>query len=147
MPMTPLELPDKTCLKCGGQFNRTRFGNRLEDASRFKSRKYCSKRCASFRENPKYWNSEIRERARALRKKSCEGCGSKNKLHAHHENGNLYDNTPENIRTLCGTCHRKHHWRLWKRGIFFNSYDKHSYHKKRLLTELPLVPQDTEKNA
>jgi len=48
--------------------------------------------------------------ARKLRKNVCEICGTMKNLQSHHRDENLGNNSPENIATLCGSCHTKHHW-------------------------------------
>lgn len=50
--------------------------------------------------------------ARKLRKSACEQCGTEKNLHAHHINRDWSDNRPENIQTLCATCHLKYHWSM-----------------------------------
>lgn len=50
-------------------------------------------------------------KARRYKKDYCERCGSKENLLAHHKNKDQSDNRPENIETLCKTCHNQHHLR------------------------------------
>jgi len=47
--------------------------------------------------------------ARQYRGKECEFCSSTNHLVAHHRNRNQSDNRPENILTVCSTCHNRIH--------------------------------------
>jgi hypothetical protein len=49
---------------------------------------------------------------RKWRKSACESCGSTYELEAHHRDEDRVNNTPENIRTLCRTCHRAEHVEL-----------------------------------
>ena len=107
--MSVKELPQKTCEFCGKIFNRKRFGKRLEDATRYRKRKFCSRSCANSKKNPNH-RTTFGLRARPFRKGACEICGSKENLDAHHLNGNIKDNRKENIRTLCHSCHMKLHW-------------------------------------
>lgn len=48
-------------------------------------------------------------RARKFKIGHCEKCGAGDKLMIHHLNRNQSDNRPENIQTLCATCHRNIH--------------------------------------
>ena len=42
-------------------------------------------------------------------KSVCEKCGSQNFLCAHHKDRDRSNNVPENIETLCKSCHQKEH--------------------------------------
>ena len=53
-------------------------------------------------------------RAEQFRKDSCEICGARLRLHAHHIDGNIAHNWQKNIQTLCFDCHMAHH-RLCRR--------------------------------
>jgi hypothetical protein len=53
--------------------------------------------------------------ARKLRGDCCENCGTTDNLNAHHKDEDLANNSPENIQTLCGSCHTKHHWKDGKK--------------------------------
>ena len=94
----------KFCLQCGKPMERKRFNGRLEDMGVFKRRKYCSLSCANTKIRPSHW-STYHWRARKHIKSSCEACGSMVYLHAHHVDGELKNNLPENIQTLCVYCH------------------------------------------
>lgn len=48
--------------------------------------------------------------ARNLRKDSCEECGAVTNLHGHHIDRNHWNSSPENIKTLCNSCHIKLHY-------------------------------------
>lgn len=98
----------RTCEHCGRSFERKRYGGRLEDCSRFLRRKYCSLSCANSKTEG-LSNDGWRHRARRLRGKSCENCGSTNLLAAHHIDMDITNNSPANIETLCASCHAKHH--------------------------------------
>lgn len=48
-------------------------------------------------------------RARLFTSNECEDCGSTEQLHIHHKNRNILDNSSDNLRTLCNSCHGKLH--------------------------------------
>lgn len=54
------------------------------------------------------------------RKDKCERCGSTNRLCVHHINDDHFDNRPENLQTLCNSCHmsitKKKWWDAKKAG-------------------------------
>lgn len=105
---------EKYCLNCGKRLERKRYNGILESMTRFNSRKYCSLSCANTRVN--VTEAGLRWRAEQLRKERCEICGSRLNLHAHHVDGDISNNTPENIQTLCACCHAKHHHIMRRRG-------------------------------
>jgi endogenous inhibitor of DNA gyrase (YacG/DUF329 family) len=41
---------------------------------------------------------------------ACEICGSQSRLGLHHKDRNRTNNSPENLQTLCPTCHTRLHW-------------------------------------
>lgn len=99
----------KTCLKCGIGFNRRRFGERLEDFTRWNQRKYCSKQCNYIR--PKGQSkSNYHLIARSFANGFCSTCGSTKNLDVHHKDRNYKNNEPSNLETLCHSCHMKLHW-------------------------------------
>lgn len=106
--------PKKYCMTCGALLTRKRYANRLEDYGAFLRRKYCSLSCANTRpeKTPDGW----RWTARKSCGPACEACGSKSKLHVHHRNQDIKDNSPKNLQTLCGSCHAKHHHSIRRRG-------------------------------
>lgn len=61
--------------------------------------------------NPAYTDgmSIKRKNARNHRKLYCEICDSTKDLHGHHIDRNHSNDSPENIRTLCNSCHGKTH--------------------------------------
>ena len=100
----------KTCLKCGSKFNRRRFGSRLEDYTRWKARKYCSKQCNYIRPNGNS-KGNYHLLARSYANQSCNTCGSTDNLDVHHKDRNYKNNEMKNLETLCHSCHMKLHWR------------------------------------
>jgi len=104
--------PEKTCAYCGKRMQRNRYGETLEDMTRFLRRRFCGRVCmARAQEKQKLTLNGMRSRAKRLGLKGtfCEKCGATEDLHLHHENENPFDNRPENLRTLCATCHQKLH--------------------------------------
>lgn len=93
----------KSCSTCGAHMYRKRFGDRLEDLSAYRRRKFCSLSCANTRQElTKHGYSW---RARKHLKISCEACGNARSLEAHHIDQDKKNNDPENIQTLCSPCH------------------------------------------
>jgi hypothetical protein len=88
---------------------RKRFGKRLEDRTRFLSRRTCSQSCGNTRtqveKTTHHW------RARHHRERACRDCGATKNLHVHHEDRDTANNAPANLTTLCASCHLKLHWR------------------------------------
>ena len=107
MPRKALDLGKKYCERCGQEMTRQRFGSRLEDASGFKRRRFCSLSCANTRGN---WGASSTARRREAHKsvrQNCERCGRKRpRMHVHHKDGNFQNNEPENLQTLCPSCHK-----------------------------------------
>ena len=97
----------KSCATCGTAMYRKRFNGRLEDLGAWKRRKFCSLSCANTKKEVGYHGNSWR--ARKHLKHSCENCGSKKTLAAHHKDGNRKNNSAKNIMTLCVTCHALHH--------------------------------------
>src|SRR5262245_34203891 len=105
----------KFCETCGVTMYRKRFNGTLEDLTAFLKRRFCSLSCANTRKQVS--RAGLRWRAEQMRSQSCEVCGAKLNRHAHHCDGNIANNSPENIQTLCGTCHAKHHHSTRRRGM------------------------------
>lgn len=109
MPRRAVELGTKCCERCGQTMSRKRFGERLEDISAFRKRRYCSLACANKRGN---WGTSSTARHRVssrTRKPTCEICDRADHLHVHHMDGNYHNNAPINLQTLCIACHMRHH--------------------------------------
>ncbi len=97
----------KPCKACGVTMYRKRYGVTLEDMRVFNKRQHCSRSCGNTRkELTKHGYSW---RARKHLKNSCESCGEKRSLHAHHIDQDIKNNNQENIQTLCKWCHNFHH--------------------------------------
>lgn len=109
MPTPPIQYPDKTCETCGKTFNRKRFNGRLEDPARYLSRRNCSQSCGNTKKE--VTKDALHWRARKHKATSCASCGTAEALHVHHIDRNPANNDPENLMTLCDSCHLKLHWR------------------------------------
>ena len=100
--------PVKFCEVCGTQLVRKRFNGRLEDRTRFLSRKTCSQSCGNTRQT--VTRSGHARRANRHRMDCCATCGTTEKLHVHHKDRNWRNDDPSNLLTLCASCHLKLHW-------------------------------------
>lgn len=63
---------------------------------------------------PPEFSEELRERVRERDDRECQRCGSDGsawdmKLFVHHIDGNRDNNDPENLQTVCPSCHAKIH--------------------------------------
>lgn len=107
--------PEKHCAECGQTFNRKRFANgRLEDFQVFSRRRFCSLSCANSQTKGGVSRSASHVQARKHLRGSCESCGSTQALHVHHCDENWSNNSPDNLQTLCRSCHRS--WHLTQRA-------------------------------
>jgi hypothetical protein len=105
----------KPCAACGTPISRTRYGPRLEDLTAFRKRKFCSLSCANTRATlTKHGYSW---RARKHLQSSCEACGERRQLQAHHVDQGRSNNEPTNIQTLCKWCHDYLHTTAKRLGI------------------------------
>ena len=114
--MPPKSKPDpiNTCRYCGKLLHRRRWMNGvLEDLTSFIHRHYCDRKCMALDYKgtikvPNAKNSQ-RQSGKAV-KKACERCGkTRCKLHVHHKDENPMNNAPENLQSLCASCHRLLH--------------------------------------
>lgn len=109
MAISPKLDPMKHCERCGVLLTRKRFGKRLEDRGVFLRRRFCGLSCSNSKvevgKSAHHW------RARQQKAQACEGCGTTVGLHVHHKDRNPANNSPENLTTLCGSCHLRLHWR------------------------------------
>ena len=110
MAVQPKKDPQKFCEICGTEMFRKRFNGRLEDRTRFLGRKTCGQSCGNSRKMVQADSHRWRARqihARIL----CSECGRTDNLHVHHKDRNPANNDPQNLVTLCASCHLKLHWR------------------------------------
>lgn len=99
--------PEKFCAECGTRMNRKRINGRLEDLGAFLRRRYCDRICMARAQLSGDPSSTYLKR---FRKDCCEECGSTSRIGVHHIDGDRTNNSPENLRTLCPTCHTAWHW-------------------------------------
>jgi len=104
MPRSQVQVPKKLCEHCGILLTRKMFNGRLEDATAFIRRKFCSLTCANSKRTP-LTKHGYSWRARKHLKMCCEACGWTTSLHAHHIDQDISNNHPSNIQTLCKHCH------------------------------------------
>lgn len=107
MPMPRTPTPPKCCVTCGSMMERKRFGKRLEDATAFARRAYCSLSCANSRDT--VTRPGAKQRASQQRKPCCENCGATTGLDVHHLDANPWNNSPENLQTVCHSSHMRWH--------------------------------------
>jgi len=107
MPMPRTPAPPKSCAMCGSMMERKRFGKRLEDATAFARRVFCSLSCANSRDT--VTRSGAKQRASQQRKHYCENCGAARNLDVHHLDADPWNNAPENLQTVCHSSHMRWH--------------------------------------
>lgn len=110
--------PPKRCKQCNRKMRRKRIRGRLEDMGAFLRRVYCNRSCMALgyvKSAP--LKQAYHQEARKMRGISCENCGGAKLLAAHHVDGNWKNNSPENIQTLCVSCHAIHHHRVKRAGL------------------------------
>ena len=109
--------PIKFCAKCQKPMFRKRVGSRLEDRTVFLNRKFCDRRCMALNMEGKIkvlTPQSSRNQATKKMKAACEDCGGCHRMAVHHVDGNPLNNDPQNLRTLCASCHMRTHWREWR---------------------------------
>lgn len=77
-----------------------------------RKRRYCDRRCMALgqmRSEHTLTRSGLLVRARQHLKSACERCSSTEKLSAHHIDRNWRNNSPEDLMTLCTSCHTTLH--------------------------------------
>lgn len=99
------------CQYCNTPLIRNKYQNSLEDFTRFSQRKYCDVQCmAQAMMKDTVTRSGYLYRAKKHRGSKCEKCESTTIVSIHHIDGNIQNNAPVNLMTLCASCHLKLHW-------------------------------------
>lgn len=111
----------KPCVVCGEAMSRKKSDTR----SQFKDRKTCSSNCRRILVSrsktigservldgpyPLEWTSSLKSAIRDRDGNCCSICGSSKsarELHVHHINYQKHDCRPDNLITLCSSCHGK----------------------------------------
>lgn len=110
----------KVCAWCSTLFDRKRYPNgRLEDYGVFQRRRFCSLSCGtSWQHASTTAPTDAASRKRAMRftGERCDSCGFSGDLTIHHCDGDPKNNQPENLQTLCRSCHSFWHALLKRIG-------------------------------
>ena len=105
--------PVKTvfCVVCGSEIPRRTYpGGQHQQWCYYVKQRYCGFQCAgSDRRKEDPTRAAWQWRARRLKLKNCQRCGSTKRLCLHHIDRNWKNNEPHNIETLCASCHMKEH--------------------------------------
>lgn len=103
------------CSTCSALLVRKNINGRMEDFAVFQRRKYCNRQCmAKGQEKPETTltrNYLTKKMARPYLKPQCELCATVRKLSIHHKDRNWRNNHPDNLQTLCASCHTSLHHR------------------------------------
>lgn len=113
-----IDCPLKNCKQCGEPLTRKMYGEQLESRPGFARRKYCNLICSGLASAKKTVGlAALRWRTRAIHglAKACLKCGGDRLLGIHHLDENPENNAPENVTTLCASCHTRWHWRHGKK--------------------------------
>ena len=80
-------------------------------------------RSAQFRgEKHWFWKGGIakQDHVKVIKKEHCADCGARTNLCIHHIDFDHYNNSPENLKVMCVTCHmsfhKKEYWKAVKAG-------------------------------
>lgn len=112
-----IECPKKNCAFCGKELTRKNYNGTMEDRAVFMHRKYCDQLCmAKAMVQERVTLAGLRARAEKHRGKKCQLCGATDHLQIHHIDQNPANNFPQNLMTLCSSCHLKWHWTHGKKN-------------------------------
>ena len=110
----------KPCAMCGQLMARKQFTAVREAPAQYRERKFCSRACQGLAhrvDQPALRTLRNRAAAAVRRAAKCAHCGrSDRRLDRHHVDEDKSNNAPENVLTLCASCHTRHHWRTGKLG-------------------------------
>lgn len=98
---TPTGANQKRCGKCVGAYNKKVMTD-------YYKANYSKKGYNQSGTKNNNWQGGIGTYSREV-KSTCERCTSKKHLVVHHKNHNRYDNTKDNLETLCRKCHQEEH--------------------------------------
>lgn len=99
-----VEAEEKLCQGCQMKLERKiGEGGKVESWAMFKRRKYCPT-CSNNGRHTENWSAD-HSKAQKFKLDYCEACGFRERLHAHHCDGNSAHNVQENVQTLCVWCH------------------------------------------
>lgn len=100
----------RQCLHCGNELTRKRYNGRLEDRAVFGRRKFCGPACsAEAQKREDASRSALLKRVRKYLGMNCDRCGATDGLSIHHRDRDWKNNVPENLQTLCSSCHTSLH--------------------------------------
>lgn len=77
------------------------------------------------KEQTRQW---LGRKVQKYKKEACEKCQSSHELQVHHIDRNWKNNEPENLMTLCASCHAKEHHEA---GDFSHIYELASVTKRK----------------
>ena len=110
----------KVCEFCGKDFARRRFSGRLEDLTRFRSRRFCREGCATSKREGEHVRPREASRRRYINAGLplvCSSCGVTDQIHIHHLDGDPWNMAMDNMQPLCVSCHLRHHWETDRRTV------------------------------
>lgn len=122
--------PIKFCATCGNLLTRKRFeSGLLEGCGDFNRRKFCDRNCSSKSKVKEIktengWRSHNRKNL--PRADKCIRCGTPENLQVNHKDEDFTNNSPENLETVCGSCHMKAHWAEWRNKPLSERWRKRS---------------------
>ena len=109
---TPQPVQPKKCAYCGNDIPRRTFpSGRSDSPSMYTERLYCNRVCQGHGQRSKTPSRSSRHRrAQQFLGSKCETCETTMDLLVHHKDRNNTNNAPENLMTLCRSCHTRWHW-------------------------------------
>ncbi len=109
----------KLCKYCKKPLVKKMYPSGPEEPSLLRKRMFCNAECwgkSKMTKTPTLATLRSRTQRVVERKSVCEECGGTSLLNRHHVDLDMYNNDPENIMTLCASCHTKWHWRNGKKN-------------------------------